>query len=277
MQKLNLVLAVPQGSIIATSLGIDGLAWHRSPGSGKYFQSRSILIDLAITPEGRPAFKFLGEGDWRDADADASAALSAVASGKRTKTALSNNAFSCTPIAAYQGMYLTKTGGEMLEMKQSIPLAEYRQSVCHEGMTPNEIAEGLGLPQPTKRVPRLYMVFSPAEFIVLSSLTPQEYVWYATHRPGKKFRQVLFTELRADHAHLAAESVYDMARDELQQNVSKKTKTIVTGECINRIPFQAWAGYHHETTGGIYVGDQNGIGVWNFPDEIPWSWERADK
>ena len=33
--KLNLLLTVPQGSVTATSLGIDGYAWHRSPGSGR--------------------------------------------------------------------------------------------------------------------------------------------------------------------------------------------------------------------------------------------------
>jgi len=42
-------------------------------------------------------------------------ALSAMVPGKRTKTALSNNAFSCTPIDAYRHVYLGKTGGQVTE------------------------------------------------------------------------------------------------------------------------------------------------------------------
>ena len=273
--NLNLVLVVPGGIITATSLGMEEYAWHRSPGSGKYFQGCAIHIDLAITSNGRPDFKYLDEGGWREAESDTIAALASAQQGKRTKTALSNNAFSCTPMSAYQRMFLTKTGGQMLEMVQAKTPTSFKPIVCHEGMTPDQIATAVGLTPPTSRVSRLYMVFSPVQFIVLSNLTPEEYVWYATHRPGKKFRQVLFTELRQDQVHLAAESVYEQAHDELRQNTSKKTKTIVTGDCINRIPFQNWVGYHREAVGGIYAGDQSGITLWRFPEQFSQSWDRA--
>ncbi|MBI5547733.1 MAG: hypothetical protein HY901_27950 [Deltaproteobacteria bacterium] len=274
MAKLNLVLTVPQGTITATSLGIDGFTWHRSPGAGRFFQGRYVLIDLAI--EGlKPAFRFLEEGGWRDAQADAAVALEAAAGGKRTKTGLSNNAFSCTPIDAYRRVFLVKTGGETLEMEAAGEIARFRDSNCHEGMSPEQIAACVGLPPQMARPPRLYMVLAPVEFIVLSSLTPTEYVWYATHRPGKVFRQVLFSELRADQVQLAAEIVYQTAREELGEKPHKKTKTVVTGGSINRVPYSAWVGYHRETPGGLYSGDQSKVQLWRFPETISRSWERA--
>ena len=271
MDKLNLILVAPGGIITATSLGIEGYAWHRSPGSGKYFHGCSILIDLALTPDGKPDFNYLDEGGWRDAKADTIAALSTATQGKRTKTALSNTAFSCTPISAYRHMF------QLLEMTPARQLAEFREGVCNEGMTPEQIAAAVGLPPQQSRASRLYMVFSPVELVVLSNLTPAEYVWYATHRPGKKFRQVLFTELRQEQLHLAAASVYEEAHEELRQNTSKKTKTIIGGECINRVPFQSWLGYRHEAAGGIYAGDQKGIMLWSFPETFPQSWEHASQ
>ncbi|MCU0612415.1 MAG: hypothetical protein MUE60_11580 [Candidatus Eisenbacteria bacterium] len=48
MTSVNLILSVPQGFVVATSLGIDGLARHLSPGSGKYFMGRSLFLDLAV-------------------------------------------------------------------------------------------------------------------------------------------------------------------------------------------------------------------------------------
>jgi hypothetical protein len=120
------------------------------------------------------------------------------------------------------------------------------------------------------------MVFCPVEFIVLSSLTPPEYAWYSTHRPGKIFRQVLFTELRADQTSLAAENLFEQARQEFQASPGKKTKTIVSADCINRVPFQAWVGYRREAEGGIYAGDATRVSLWRFPKEIPHAWERAE-
>src|SRR5512145_797594 len=100
-KPLNLILSLPHGIITATSLGVAGFAWHRSPGSGSHFRGRVVLVDLAV--EGcEPAFEFFDEGGWRDARGDTVAALAAASEGKRTKTALSNSAFSVTPIAAYR-------------------------------------------------------------------------------------------------------------------------------------------------------------------------------
>jgi len=273
--SLNLLLTVPHGSITATNLGIDGYSWHRSPGSGKYFQGRHVLVDLALE-DGKPAFKFLDEGGWRDANKDAAEALAASAGGKRTKTALSNNAFSCTPIDAYKNVYLVKTGGEALQLESAGEPVVFKDAPCAEGIYPDAIAAAVGTPPPGIRVPRLYMVLSPVEFIVLSSLTPAEYVWYATHRPGKVFRQVMFTELRADQAHLAAEAVYQAGRAELTEKTGKKTKTVVSGESLNRVPFGAWVGSRREASGGLFVGDSKKMLLWRFPENIKRSWERAD-
>ncbi len=274
MAQLNLILTLPQGANTATSLGVEGFAWHRSPGSGKYFLGRTLFVDLALK-EGKPAFKYFSEGDWRDAQADTSSALDSVAKGKRTKTAISNGSFNCTPIDSYQKVYLGKTGGELLELEKFGELAHFKAADAHEGMSPEEIAKAVGLPTQQKRVPRLYMVLAPIEFILLSNLTPEEYVWYATHRPGKVMRQVVFTELRADQSHLAAERVYESARADLTGKDNKKTKTIVTGECLSRVPFTAWVGYDREAPGGLYVGDREKVHLWRFPERIPRNWERA--
>lgn len=56
-----LVLSIPEGNITATSLGIEGFARHRSPGSGKHFKGRKLLVELAVR-EMRPDFAFLDEG-----------------------------------------------------------------------------------------------------------------------------------------------------------------------------------------------------------------------
>jgi hypothetical protein len=275
MQPVNLILSLPQGVITASSLGIDGFAWHKSPGSGSHYRGRSILVDLAITPDLKPEFNYLDEGGWRNPSADTVAALASAKAGKRTKTAVSNNAFSCTPLSAYRRMFLVKTGGHTLELQNAGTLATFRESPCNEGMSPDQIASAIGLPAPKERTLRAYLIFCPIEFIVLSSLTPEEYVWYATHRPGKIFRQVLFTEIDASGSQLAAEQVYQDARKEME-NASKKTKTLVTGDAINRVPFQGWLGYGDRASrGGVFVGDRNSVGLWRFPDEIPRNFDKA--
>jgi len=275
MEQLNLVLTLPQGALTATNLGIEGFGWHRRPGSGKYFQGRTIFVDTALS-NGRPDFAVQDEGGWRDAMKDTLNALSAMVPGKRTKTALSNNAFSCTPIDAYRHVYLGKTGGQVMEMVRAGELARFAAGDCHEAMTPDEVAAAIGQPKHADRQPRVYMVFCPVEFIVLSSLTPTEYAWYSTHRPGKIFRQVLFTELQADQTGLAAENLFQQAREEFEKSPGKKTKTIVSADCFNRVPFAAWVGYRHEADGGIYAGDRTRLSLWRFPAEIPYSWERAE-
>lgn len=274
MAEVNLILTIPQGVVTATSLGIEGLARHRSPGSGKHFVGRAVFADLALV-DARPDFSFLDEGGWRDANGDAQAALTAVSSGKRTKTALSNNAFSATPVNAYRCCFLVKTGGEVMAMDPRQELVQFPAETCQEGMTPAQIASVLGRPEPPERRPRLYMVLSPIELLMLSNLTPEEYAWYATHRPGKMFRQVMFTELQTDQGHLAAESRFSDAREELVRTPTKKTKTIVFEDCINRVPFHSWVGYDRSAAGGLYVGDRHHLGLWRFPAEIPRAWERV--
>lgn len=274
MQNVSLVLSIPQGIVTATSLPLKDFAWHRSPGSGKYFHGRSILVDLALK-DGKPDFHFLDEGGWRDAQADTASALESVARGKRTKTALSNNGFSCTPTSAYRQVYLAKTGGQLLDLERAGNVATYTNGTCNEGMTPDEIATAIGGPKLTTRAPRLYFVFAPIEFVVLSNLTPAEYVWYATRRPGKVFRQVCFTELRGAETRLVADAVMDDARKELAAS-HKKTKTITGGNMIERVSYVQYVGYDREAEGGIYVGDRSSLALWRFPEKIPRAWERAD-
>jgi hypothetical protein len=276
MATLNLLMSLPVGSITATSLSVEDFARHRSPGSGKYYQGRSILISLALKDD-QPDFEYLVEGGWRDTRKDTEDAIRAALGGKRTKTALSNRSFSCTPIAAYQDVYLAKTGGQILKMVQGERIS-FRESTCQEEMTPGEIAEAIGQPQQQARKPRLYMIIAPTDFLVLSSLTPTEYAWYATHRPGKIFRHILFTELdesKVGHAFLVAEEVYKSAYAELTENRKKKTKTIVMGDCLNRVPFTTWVGYDREEPGGLYVGNKQSVEIWGFPENIPRSWDRA--
>jgi len=276
MGTVNLLMSLPVGSITATSLSAEEFARHRSPGSGKYYQGRSILISLVLK-DGRPDFEYLEEGGWRDVRKDTEDAIRGALGGKRTKTALSNRSFGCTPIAAYQDVYLTKTGGQILKMERGSGIP-FRESTCQEEMTPEEIAAAIGQPQQQTRKPRLYMIIAPTDFLVLSSLTPVEYAWYATHRPGKIFRHILFTELdesKVGHAFLVAEEIYRSAYTELTENRKKKTKTIVMGDCLNRIPFTTWVGYDREEPGGLYVGNKLSVALWGFPEKIPRSWERA--
>ncbi|MCC6527307.1 MAG: hypothetical protein IT373_31955 [Polyangiaceae bacterium] len=274
MSERRLILSIPHGILTATTHTVEGYAWHRRPGSGKYFQGRTILVNLAVA-NGKPDFRLLDEGGWRDANADTAAALAAVGEGKKTKTALSNNAFSCTPVAAYREIYLVKTGGELLALEGPQEVARFAAAKCDEEMSPTDIARAIGQPQPARREPRLYMTLAPVEMLVLSNLTPAEYTWYATHRPGKVFRQVMFAEVDFDPKYLVAEAVYDGAKEQLASDADKKTKTVMLGDCLNKVHFAAWVGYDREAEGGLYVGDAEELEVWSFPKRIPRAWERA--
>jgi len=81
MSNVNLVLSLPNSAITATRLGVSGFVWHRSPGTSGKYHGRSVLADLALK-DGYPAFAFLNEGGWRDADADTRLALDAARAGK---------------------------------------------------------------------------------------------------------------------------------------------------------------------------------------------------
>jgi hypothetical protein len=275
MADIRLVLIVTQRAVVATSLSIEGFARHMSPGSGKYFFGRTVMFELALEGD-RPAFSYLDEGGWRDTAGDTIAALQAAAAGKRTKTALSNHAFSCTPITAHRACYLVKTGGLVQPMVEHGELVRFVSHDCQERMSPDEIATAIGCSIPAQRIQRLYMVLCPIELIVISSLTPVEYAWYSTHRPGKVFRQVLFTELKEEPRHLAAQSHYTKARKELARNPLKKTKTIIGQECINRVLFSAWVGYKQPGVGGLYVADRGHVRLWKFPSELEERWEKAE-
>jgi len=276
MKEANLILTLPHGVITATSLGIAGFARHRSPGSGKHFSGRTLLVDLALSG-GSPDFRFLDEGGWRDPGGDTLSALDAVRTrGNRTKTALSNSAFICTPLGAYRTCSLVKTGGEALAMEPPQALLAFPRHECSAHLTTAQVAEAIGRPHAGPRTPRLYMVLCPVELIMMSNLVPEEYAWYATHRPGKIFRQVIFTELRSDPAHIAAASRFEGARRELAEKPVKKTKTIVMENCMNRIPFSEWIGYRREERGGLYTADRDGVSLWRFPATIPLSWDSAE-
>lgn len=274
MPDLRLVLSIPQGVITATSLGIEGLARHFSPGSGRHFKGRKLFAELAVK-ELRPDFEYLSEGGWRNSALDTASALAVAASGKRTKTALSNNAFSCTPIGAYRRVFLVKTGGEVMEMERGEPLHVFASGGCHEEMSPTEVAAAAGVPNDDHRGRRFYLVMCPIQLLLISNLTPVEYAWYATHRPGKVFRQVVFAELHHELFRVAAMSRFADAEHELEIQPGKKTKTVVSGDCINEVPFHSWLGYGQRTEGGLYVADQSHIDLWRFPQQIPAAWDRA--
>lgn len=276
MTNVNLVMSLPNGVITATSLGVSGLAWHRSPGTSGKFQGRSVLVDLALK-DGYPAFSFMEEGGWRDAAADTRMALDAIRTGKRTKTALSNGAFNCTPLTAYSHVYLAKASGDLLELQPGERLAQFKGHGSAENLSPSQIAAVAGLPEGNDRHPRFYLVIGPIEMLVLSNLTPAEYVWYATHRSGKVFRQMVFAELSQHTSDLAAREIFETAIRELRDTPMKKTKTITQqGGCFTRVPYAGWKGYRETAEGGLYAGDRNGAYLWRFPREIPRAWERAD-
>jgi hypothetical protein len=275
MKNVNLVLTIPHGSLIATTLGVDGLARHLSPGSGKFFQSRNILVDVAVDGE-KAGFSFLDEGGWRDAGADTAQALKAVLSGKPTKTALSNNAFSATPLSAYEQCYLMKTSGQLLDMKPLEKIATLKASPCNEGMSPAEVAEAAGQPAQANRAPRFYALFAPIEILVLTNLTPAEYAWYATHRPGKVCRQICFAEIGTQRHDLAAHSRYDDAYAELRDSPNKKTKTIAIEDVINQLPFESWVAFAQDSSSGLYFGDKTSLYVSRVPESIPYAWEKAE-
>ncbi len=274
MAGLNLVLTIPQGAVIATGLGLEELAWHLSPGSGRHFRGRSIFVDLAVEA-GKAAFDFLGEGAWRDAAADTAYAIDAVLKGKRTKTAVSNDGVNIVPIAAWRHCSLVKTGGELLMLENGGEIARYQTHDCDEAMSPAEIAESIGQPA-GQRTPRLYALLAPVELLVMSNLTPVEYAWYATHRRGKLLRQLVFAELRSDQTHLAARNQFDDARAELSSNPRKKTKSITREGLLNGVPFAEWIGYQREADGGLYFGDRNRLSVCRFPEKLPSKWEKAE-
>jgi hypothetical protein len=272
MSEPNLILSIPYGIVVATSLGLEGYAKHRSPGSGKFFHGKTIMADLALEGD-RPAFKYHEEGGWRDAGGDTIAALAAVRAGKRTKTALSNYGFSVTPLSAYRRLFLCKTAGLLLEMTSPVPLIAYTNHVCHEGMTTDEVAAAIGRPLAGPRSVRLFMVIEPVPYLVMTNLTAEEYGWYTTHRPGKIFRQVLFVELGEEHPEIVAASRYEEAREELKQKPTKKTKVVAVGEFLDEIPFRDWVGYSGERRGGLYAGDRTGLSLWQFPATIPRTWD----
>jgi hypothetical protein len=111
---------------------------------------------------------------------------------------------------------------------------------------------------------------------MMSNLSPEEYAWYATHRPGKILRQVMFSELRSDPAHVAAASRFEVARSELREKPVKKTKTIVMEDCLNQIPYSEWMGYRSGERGGLYTADRDGVSLWRFPAVIPQSWHGVE-
>jgi hypothetical protein len=274
MDSLNLVLTIPHGSLIATSMGLEGLAWHLSPGSGKHFRGRSIFVDLALDGS-RPAFEFLDEGGWRDADGDTAAAIESAAGGKKTKTALSNNAFSAVPLDAYRSCSLVKTEGDFATLDPFVEIARFGNAECQPDLSPQQVAVAIGQPEPMKRSPRLYAIFAPIEFLMVSNLTPPEYAWYATHRPGKVFRQVAFAELRGDQTQLAAQSRFEESRRGLIENPSKKTKSIAVDGLLNQVSFRDWIGYHRDADGGLYFGDKSRLFLCRFPETLPQKWEKA--
>lgn len=274
----NLMLTIPQGSIIATSLDVDGFARHRSPGAGRYFEGKAVYVQLP-SADSRPAFTFAEEGGWRDAAADTAHALAATADGrKRTKTALSNGAFSITPSDAFTGVWLAKTGGQVLPLRGPVELLRYASHTYewNHGLTSDEVAKAAGAKPPSSRRPRIYMILAPIELVVLSNLTPEEYGWYAAHRPGKLFRQMMFTELNGSGRGLVADSVFEEANAELLQQPAKKTKTVYAGNALARVPYQSWVGYQGGELGGVYVGNRDRLVLWKFPETRSTAWERAE-
>ncbi len=273
-QDVKLIATLPLGALVATSLSVEGLGWHRCPGSAKHFNGRSVFLELPHEG-GRPSMEFLDEGGWRSPAHDIAEALKAAMGGKKTKTALSNNALHCISIDAVRRAYLVKTSGRALELKGPNELLRFANHSCDEALTSDEVAARVGCPAPPERKPRFYLVLSPMEMLVLSNLSPEEYAWYATHRSGKIFRHLAFAELTglAKH-HLVADSVLAGAMDELT-TTSKKTKTLASGGLLNQVPFTYWVGFNGEE-GGLYLADREHLVAWRIDKPVPSQWLRAE-
>jgi len=275
MAEVNLIATLPQGSLVATSLGIEGFGWHRSPGSAKHFQGRSIFLELPHDG-GKPSFELLNEGGWRDATADTEAALTSVLGGKRTKTALSNGVFSAVPVHAVTRAFLVKTSGRALELqREAKDVCQFTNHTCTENLTPEQIAEIIGRPGDPNRPKRFYLVLAPIELLVLSNLSPFEYAWYAAHRPGKVFRQCCFAELDLQHVPWVAEARFQSSLEEIARKPTKKTKTVAMSNLMNEAPFHRWIGYDRREEGGLYLADRDSLWLARFPKAIPFPWERA--
>ncbi|HEY3447963.1 MAG TPA: hypothetical protein VGK67_16525 [Myxococcales bacterium] len=273
--QISLIATLPQGALVATSLSVEALGWHRSPGSAKHFQGRAIFLELPHEA-GKPTLKFLEEGGWRDAASDTAAALKAALSGKKTKTALSNNALHCVSIDSVKRAYLIKTSGRALELQGPKELLKFQNHSCDESLSLDEVASRVAKPSPSPRTPRFYMLLAPLEMLVLSNLTPEEYAWYATHRPGKVFRHLAFAEITGlAKRHLVAEGVLSQATSELVAK-GKKTKTLMSGDLLNKVPFQDWVGYSSAAEGGLYLADREHLVAWRIGQPIPSQWDRSE-
>ena len=161
-------------------------------------------------------------------------------------------------------------------MQPGEQIAQFRGRASAENLSPDEIAQVAELPAVEKRGTHYYLVISPVEMLVLSNLTPAEYVWYATHRSGKLFRQLLFAELSQHMRDVASRDVFETALEELTDTPRKKTKTVMLGQCFAQIPYSGWRGYGEAAVGGLYGGDRDGAILWRFPKEIPHAFERAN-
>lgn len=273
-QNVNLIATLPLGALVATSLSVEELGWHKSPGSAKHFSGRAIFLELPHE-NGRPSMEFLDEGGWRSPASDIAEALKAAMGGKKTKTALSNNALHCISVDAVRRVHLVKTSGRALELKGPNELLRFESHSCNEALTPDEVSARIGRPAPAERKPRFYLVLSPLEMLVLSNLSPEEYAWYATHRPGKIFRHLVFAELTGlPKHHLVSESVIAGAMDELITK-HKKTKTLTSGGLLNQVPFSYWVGFNG-TAGGLYLADRDHLVVWTIDKPVPSQWLRAE-
>jgi hypothetical protein len=273
-QNVKLIATLPLGALVATSLSVEALGWHRSPGSAKHFSGRSIFLELPHD-NGKASMEFLDEGGWRNPATDIAEALEAAMGGKKTKTALSNNALHCISVDAVRRAYLVKTSGRALELKGPSELLRFSNHTCHDALTPDEVAALVGRPAPAQRKPRFYLVLSPLEMLVLSNLSPEEYAWYATHRPGKIVRHLAFAELTGlPKHHLVADSLLAGAMDELITK-NKKTKTLTSGGLLNQVPFSYWVGFNG-TEGGLYLADRDHLVAWRIDQPVPSQWLRAE-
>ncbi len=170
---------------------------------------------------------------------------------------------------------MVKTGGQVLTLDPLAQVMALPAGDCPENLPPQEIARRIGQPEPATRKPRMYMVLSPLELLVISNLSPVEYAWYATRRPGKVFRQCCFVELDLQHAPWVAETRFQNSIREITEKPSKKTKTLALLNLLNQTPFHQWIGDDRKQEGGLYLADRDSLLLARFPEVIPFPWERA--
>lgn len=152
-------------------------------------------------------------------------------------------------------MSLVKTSAKALSLSGPEKVATFTNHVCDSDLSTDEVSKAAGLPVPAQRLPRLYLVLAPVEFLILSNLTPEEYLWYSTHRAGNMFRQVMFTEVLPTSSR-AWPKASTRAPCASWKTSARRPRPCCRATASTTCRSASGWGYASQS-GGLYVGDRN--------------------